>query len=357
MASKTRHLSAAAFSTALIITGLALIVSIILAVSIGQVNVPFLESYRILIYKIFGVDWGSSEEIQGNFASIIWLIRFPRAIMSCLIGMGLALCGVIMQASVQNPLADPYILGVSSGATLGATFAILIGFESIPFLATYGVAAAAFTGAVLATLFVLTAASIGGRITSSKLVLSGVVIQAIFSAFSNIVIFFSSNDQGIRRVAFWSMGSVAQTTWAAIPLVAAVVIGLGAFFLTQSRSLNTMLMGDEAATTLGVNLGRLRKVYLALSSLLTGVMVAECGTIGFVGLIIPHVTRALTGSDHRRLTPLALLVGGLFMVWADIIARSLIPSVEMPIGIITAAIGAPVFMYILLRKGYGFGGN
>lgn len=333
------------------------IISVGIAVSIGQVRIPLAESYRILLTKLTGFQWGATPIEAGSFTDIIWQIRFPRVLMAMFIGAGLALCGAVMQAAVQNPLADPYILGISSGASLGATFAILIGFGAIGWIGQTGVAFWAFAGAMGASLLVLTLAGIRGKMTSVKLVLAGMVINALCSAFSNFIIYFANNAEGIKTVTFWTMGSLAASGWNKLPLVGIVVLVAILFFLLQSRVLNTMLLGDEAAVTLGINLSVYRRLYMLLTALVTGVMVASCGMIGFVGLIIPHIVRGLVGSDHRKVMPVSVLFGAIFLIWTDVIARSLISSVELPIGIITAMIGAPMFMYMLVKKGYGFGGN
>jgi iron complex transport system permease protein len=334
-----------------------MVISVGIAVSIGQVSIPLSESYRILLYKLTGYQFGSAPIEAGSFTNIIWEIRFPRVLMAMFIGAGLALCGAVMQAAVQNPLADPYILGISSGASLGATFAILIGFGAIGWLGQTGVAFWAFAGAMGASLLVLALAGIRGKMTSVKLVLAGMVINALCSAFSNFIIYFANNAEGIKTVTFWTMGSLASTGWNKLPLISIVVLVAILFFLLQSRVLNTMLLGDEAAVTLGINLSVYRRLYMLLTALVTGVMVASCGMIGFVGLIIPHIVRGLVGSYHRKVMPVSVLFGAIFLIWTDVIARSLISSVELPIGIITAMIGAPMFMYMLVKKGYGFGGN
>jgi iron complex transport system permease protein len=262
-----------------------------------------------------------------------------------------------MQATVQNPLADPYILGISSGASLGATFAILVGFGAVGMFAQYSLAFGAFIGAFGASLLVLTLAGLGGKMTSVKLVLSGMVINALCLAFSNFIVYFANNAEGIRTVTFWTMGSLATATWSKLPLISIIVLLAILFFLIQTRILNTMLVGDEAAVTLGINLSSFRKFYLLATALITGVIVASCGMIGFVGLIIPHIVRGMVGSDHRRLLPITVLIGAIFLVWTDVLARIIVPSVELPIGIITAMIGAPLFMYMLVKKGYSFGGK
>ncbi|WP_128103007.1 iron ABC transporter permease [Paenibacillus sp. DCT19] len=334
-----------------------MIISVGIAVSIGQVSIPLAESYRILVFKLTGFQIGQAPIEAGSFTDIIWQIRFPRVLMAMFIGAGLAMCGAVMQAAVQNPLADPYILGISSGASLGATFAILIGFGAISWLGQTGVAFWAFAGAMGASLLVLTLAGIRGKMTSVKLVLAGMVINALCTAFSNFIIYFANNAEGIKTVTFWTMGSLAASGWNKLPLIGIVVIVSIVFFLLQSRVLNTMLLGDEAAVTLGINLSVYRRLYMLLTALVTGVMVASCGMIGFVGLIIPHIVRGLVGSNHRKVMPVSVLFGAIFLIWTDVIARSLISSVELPIGIITAMIGAPMFMYMLVKKGYGFGGN
>ncbi|WP_151735511.1 FecCD family ABC transporter permease ['Paenibacillus yunnanensis' Narsing Rao et al. 2020] len=345
----------------LAMTGILLVIVLLsagAAVSFGQVEIPISQSYRILLYQITGIQTGDPAELaSGSFVDIIWKIRLPRVLLAMFIGAGLTLCGTIMQAAVQNPLADPYILGISSGASLGATFAILVGFGSIGFLGQTGIAFWAFAGAVGASLLVLMLASSGGKMTSVKLVLAGMVINALCTAFANFIVYFANNAEGIKTVTFWTMGSLAAASWDKLPLISIVIVLSVAFFLLQSRVLNTMLLGDEAAVTLGINLSAYRRAYLIVSALITGVMVASCGMIGFVGLIIPHMVRGLVGSDHRRLLPTSVLCGAIFLIWTDVIARTIVPNVELPIGIITALIGAPLFMYMLVKKGYAFGGK
>lgn len=344
------------YVTILLIIG-AILLSAVLSVSIGQVSIPFRQSMDILLHTVTNGKLGSLDHIQNqSFLNIILQVRMPRVVFALLIGIGLALCGVVMQAIVQNPLADPYILGISSGATLGATFAILIGFGGGAFLAQFGVAFGAFAGAMLTSMAVLLLSSIGGKATSIKLVLSGVVIGALCSSFSSLMIFFAKNTDAIKAVTFWSMGSLATASWGKTPILAVVVVIGAALFLFQHRILNTMLLGDESAITLGINLSIYRKLYMILTSLIAGTMVAYAGMIGFVGLIIPHITRGIFGADHKRLMLGTLLLGGLFMIWADILSRTLIQNVELPIGIITSVIGSPLFIYMIVKKGYNFGG-
>ena len=334
------------FSIIFILLISAVVISVILSVSIGQVSIPFHQSFQILVNQITDGKFGSIGQISdGMYTDIIWQIRFPRVLLAMVMGAGLALCGTVMQASVQNPLADPYILGISSGAALGATFSIMLGFSVGGLLGEFGVA------------LVLGLSSIGGKTSSVKLVLAGTVINALCNAFSNFIIYFAKNSDGIRSVSFWTMGSLASAEWNTLPLISAVVIAAIAFFLFQSRVMNTMLMGEETAITLGVNLNFYRRLYMVISSVVTGILVSTCGIIGFVGLIVPHIVRSVVGSDHKRLIPTSILFGSLFMIWTDIFARTIVPNGELPVGIVTSLLGAPVFMYMLIKKSYGFGGR
>ena len=253
-----------------------MLVSVGIAVSIGQVHIPLAESYRILLYKVTGFQLGAAPIEAGSFTDIIWQIRFPRVLMAMFIGAGLALCGAVMQAAVQNPLADPYILGISSGASLGATFAILIGFGSISWLGQTGVAFGLLPVPWVHPCWYL---HLQGSVamTSVKLVLAGMVINALCSAFSNFIIYFANNAEGIRTVTFWTMGSLAASGWNKLPLISIVVLVAILFFLLQSRVLNTMLLGDEAAVTLGINLSVYRRLYMLLTALVTGLWYRAAG--------------------------------------------------------------------------------
>lgn len=334
-----------------------LVLSILLSASIGQVEIPLLDTFKILMDRLFHVKLAGYAETPSAYFNVVWMIRFPRALIAAAVGIGLSLCGIVMQAAVENPLADPYILGISSGATLGATFALMVGVGTLPLIGQASVSASAFAGALLASFLVLFFANIGGHATGAKLVLSGTVINSMFSAFSNIMIYFANNAQALQNITFWIMGSTASATWSKVPAILVIVALTALFFLTQSNTLNLMLMGEEAATTLGINLTFWRRVYLIIASLITGILVSGCGMIGFVGLVIPHISRAIFGANHRVLTPYTILFGGIFMVLTDLLSRSLVSGSEVPVGIITAALGAPVFLYMLLKKDYGFGGK
>ena len=326
------------------------------SVFIGAVNIPFDTVVRILGNKILGI--GDISDIPQYQISIIWRLYLPRALLGVIVGAGLAMVGVVMQAMVQNPLADPYILGISSGASLGATFAILMGATVLPgtIFASFGVQAFAFIGAIASSILVFILSAIGGKMTTTKLVLSGVIISSLCGAISNLIVYLEPDAEGMRSLTFWLMGSLSTIDFdTTIQCGVAVILGL-IIFLTQMRNLNAMMLGDSTATTLGVNLSKLRMVYIIITSIIIAIIVSNCGIIGFVGLIIPHIARALVGTNHWKLLPVSIVLGALFMLVADIFARTISTS-EVPIGIITSLCGAPVFAYIMLKKSYGFGGG
>ena len=341
----------------IILLAIGLVVAVVISVFIGAVQIPLDEVVKILIYKITGIEMDGFDEIKKTHIIIVWELYTPRAIMGLIVGVSLALAGVVMQAMVQNPLADPYILGISSGASLGATFAFLIGAGSlsISFLSNAGVAFWAFLGSMGASIAVFAMASIGSRMTTTKLILSGTIIASVCGAFSNLIVYLAPSDSGIKSLTFWLMGGLAQEGFDNLLLPGMIMIICIIFFSTQLRVLNTMLMGDDTATTLGVNLAKMRKIYIMLNAVLIAIIVCNCGLIGFVGLVIPHIARALVGTNHWKLMPVTCLLGGIFLVIADIFARSLTTS-EIPIGIITAIVGTPVFAYIMIKRAYGFGG-
>lgn len=342
------------FSLLLIILGAAVVVSAIFSVSVGQVDIPFSQSFHIIMNQIIP---GHGTVLDNMYTDIIWQIRFPRVLLAMVMGAGLALCGAVMQAAVQNPLADPYILGISSGAVLGATFSIMIGFRVGGMLGELGIASWAFMGALGAAALVLGLASVGGKTSSVKLILAGMAINALCNAFSSFILYFAKNAEGIQSVSFWTMGSLAPAAWGTLPVISVAVIAAVVFFLFQFRVMNTMLMGEETAVTLGINLTFYRRLYMIISSVITGILVSTCGIVGFAGLIVPHIVRSVTGSDHKRLLPASILSGALFMIWTDLFARTIIPKGELPVGIVTSVLGAPVFVYMLLKKSYGFGGR
>ena len=332
----------------------ALVIALFWAMSIGTVKLPMASIYNTVMEQLVsgqpieGADYGPVHDI-------IWLLRLPRLVLAALVGMGLSVCGVIMQAVVKNPLADPYILGISSGASLGATAAILLGIG-----VAWGenfVGIAAFIGAFAMSLGVLFISNLGGRSNSVKLLLGGMALSAVCGAFSSFIVYFANNKEGMQTVAYWMMGSFAGAKWETLAVIAPIVVLAVLFFWSQSRMLNLMLLGDESALTLGTDLHIYRQVYLLVSSLIVGFVVYAAGMVGFVGLVVPHVIRMLVGTDHKKLIPVSALTGAVFLVIADGLCRVIIPRTELPIGILISLIGAPCFVYLMIKKTYGFGGN
>lgn len=337
-----------------LLLGALLILSVVIAVSIGSTTIPIRSVYGVILFKLFQVD-AFSEFSKGSIHDVVWLIRLPRIILAIAVGGGLSVCGIVMQAIVRNPLADPYILGVSSGASLGATLAVLLGV-GMTFGSGY-VGIVAFIGAFLAAMCVMAIANIGSRANSVKLLLSGLAINAVFSSFSSFIIFFANDKDGIQNITFWLMGSLAGAKWSVMPIVYLVTVGGALFFLTQHRILNLMLLGDETSITLGTDLHSARHFYMIVVALVIGFVVFTSGMIGFIGLIIPHFMRMMFGTDHKKIIPVSFFAGAVFMIWADVFSRILIPHTELPIGILISMIGAPCFIYLLVNKSYGFGGK
>lgn len=326
--------------------------SLVLSINFGVADVPIEDIIKVLGEEILGLDYGISTGSNVFLKDIVWELRVPRILLGMFAGGGLALCGCIMQAVVKNPLANPYILGISSGATLGATSAIMLGFTMIGNLS---IGFSAFLGALISSYVVYIIAHIGGRTNSVKLLLAGMAVNALCSAFSSFIVYTSADAERTQKVTFWLMGSLAGGRWSSIAPVAVIVLGSSVFFLTQFRNLNLLLMGDEVAISLGTDLNRIRKIFLILVSLIVGIIVWNCGTIGFVGLIIPHLVRIFVGTDHRKLIPISILIGALFLVWCDVLCKIMLKGVELPIGIMTSMIGAPLFIYLMVKKSYGFG--
>jgi iron complex transport system permease protein len=263
--------------------------------------------------------------------------------MALLVGAGLAVAGVAMQALFKNPLADPYVLGASSGAGFGAALVISLGLVSAIF-----VPPAAFAGAVIATFTVYALSMIGPRSSVSLLLLSGIALSTLFSALISYLMFVAGEN--LHQLVFWLMGGLWASRWEYVEITFPVILIGTIVIYAYARDLNLMLSGEESAQHLGVAVENLKKILLVTVSFVVGVAVAFCGIIGFVGLIVPHVVRTFTGPDHKALIPASALFGGILLIWADIIARSAIPGSEMPVGIITALLGAPFFMYLVWSR-------
>ncbi|MBS3848433.1 iron chelate uptake ABC transporter family permease subunit [Devosia sp. BSSL-BM10] len=316
-----------------------LLASVVLAVTFGPADIAPQEVWQT-IGNHFGLPMDSP--VTRLRDAIIWELRLPRVLVAAGIGAGLALCGAIMQALTRNPLADPYLLGLSSGASFGAVVFLLAGAALL-------MPIGAFLGAGAAMALTLLITRLLGGATPSRAILAGIAISALAAAGTSFLIFWSATGDSYREILSWLMGSLSGTGWGDAGIVLSAVVLLGVPMLMSGRSLDAFAFGDAAAATLGIDVAQLRWVLLGATALLTGALVAIGGAIGFVGLIIPHVVRLGTGSRHRVLLPVTMLVGAIFMVWTDTAARSLFSPRELPVGIITALLGAPIFLLVLLR--------
>lgn len=324
----------------------ALAVSLLAGIALGAVSVPFSSVLEVLGHHLFLVPgeqtWSAPRD------AIVWQVRLPRVLLAALVGAGLAVCGMALQAMVRNLLADPYLLGVNSGASTGAAAAILFGVTLG--LGEHALSGSAFLGAVAASLLVYAVARSAGRVTSTRLLLAGVAVGYALQAVTSFLIFASDSAEGARSVMFWLLGSLALAEWGQPLAVAAVVVLLTAGVLTLlGRHLDALAVGDETALALGVRPERFRTALLVLVALCVAVLVSAAGSIGFVGLVVPHLARRAVGAAHVRAVPVAALMGAVLLVWADVLARVVLAPQEIPIGIITAVVGAP-FLLILVRR-------
>ena len=342
-------------ASCLVLLGL-LVVSVILGIGLGPVSIRFSDVYRVMFHRLSGIFTGQTaplESIRESTQNIVWFLRAPRVLLGALIGAALTLSGVGMQAFTKNPLAEPYVLGISSGASLGAVLAMLLGV-SVPVLGKLSVSMGAFAGALVSILLVYLLAKSRGSVTPIRLILVGVAVSAMFQAFTNYIVYTAPDDAAVREATFWMLGGLGSAEWEDLPLLLCLVPPAFLLMLALSKSLNAMMMGDSSAVTLGVNLTVVRNVLIGVTALLTASSVAVSGCIGFVGLVIPHRGRSVVGPDHRKLVPLATLFGAIFLIWVDVGARIIKPPAEIPVGILTAFLGAPLFLWMIKVRRYEF---
>ena len=325
--------------------GLALLlVSLSVAISVGSVRIPQSTVWGVFLNRISPgiVDPSWS---QGR-AAIVWEIRFPRALLAMMVGAGLAMVGASLQAVTRNPLADPHLLGISSGGAFGAILALLhtglfIGLLTVPLLA--------FLGALGATAIVLGVSRFADATNADRLVLAGVAVSFIIMAAANVLIFLG-DPRATHTVVFWMLGGLGLAQWSQLIYPLAVLTVCAVWLMARAGDLNAMTVGDETASTLGIPVARFRLTTFVVGALITGVMVAFSGIIGFVGLMVPHVVRMVVGGDYRRVLPGSALVGAVFLLWADIAARTVMAPEDMPIGIVTGMVGGIFFVWLLGRK-------
>lgn len=324
-----------------------LALSLSFAVALGAVAVPFETVWGVILHKI--APGAVSHDWSAGRAAIIWEIRLPRAMLAMLVGAGLAIVGAALQAVTRNPLADPHLLGISSGAAFGAILALLhtglfAGLLTVPLLA--------FAGALAATAIVLAVARFTSAMSADRLVLAGVAVSFIIMAAANMLIFLG-DPRATHTVVFWMLGGLGLAHWGSLIYPAVVLALCGAWLMARAGKLNAMTLGDETAATLGISATGFRRAVFIASALITGVMVAFSGMIGFVGLMVPHIARLLIGGDYRRLLPASALIGAIFLLWADIAARTVMAPEDMPIGIVTGLIGGAFFVFLLGRRSAG----
>lgn len=329
-----------AFVALAILAVLTLGVMISLAVSIGEISIPVATTAKALANRLLGTEFPLSR----IHAGIIWDYRLSRALVAASSGAALALSGAILQALLRNPLAEPYVLGISAGASTGAVAVMILGFGYGVFTLSTG----AFIGAVAAFAFVsVLAAGAGGG--ADRIILAGVAGSQLFNALTSYIVTTSANAEQARGVMFWLLGSLGGVRWPDVFLSAPVAIAGFALCMFYARALDAFTFGTDAAAALGIPVRRVRVLLLGLTALLTATMVSIVGSIGFVGLVIPHAARFLVGPGHMRLLPATALIGAIFMVAADILSRILIPQQILPIGVVTALFGAPAFAFILYK--------
>jgi len=317
-----------------------LVGAIMVSLSLGAANVGTAEVVRVLMQGV--TDPGLTAGPEGL---IILSVRLPRILLAGLVGAALAVAGCSFQALLRNPLADPYILGVSSGSALGAVSAILAGLST----ASFGMPLASFSGAIVTVMLVFHVGRVGWGLHTNTLLLAGVIISAFFSAIIMFLISVAQNDD-LSKIVFWLMGDFSFSNYRFILIILPYVLGGIGVLYSYARGFNLMVMGEETAIQLGIDVERLKKVAYIFASLITAAAVSVCGLIGFVGLIIPHAVRILFGPDHRLLIPASALVGASFLICSDTIARTIAAPTELPVGAVTATFGAPFFIYLLKRR-------
>lgn len=328
----------------IIVLTILLFISIVVAVSIGPVSIPFRETVYIFLHKLsIPVDI----IFEDKHAVVITDIRLPRVLLAGLVGCALAISGVTMQGLFRNPLVEPGFIGISSGAAFGAVLAISLGLTAIHQAILPLVA---FLGAIFAMALILLVWRVTNSNSIALLLLLGIGMNAFFSSFTNVLIASSSTEQELRGALLWLQGGLEGTTWEQVKIVGPIILIGSIIICLFGRSLNVMLLGDEQAITSGVRLHLVRNSLLTIVALMTGAAVAVSGIISFVGLVVPHMLRLVIGADHRLLLPASMLTGAIFLMMMDLISRMILQPVTLQVGVVSAMVGAPIFIILILRS-------
>lgn len=334
--------------TMVVLAGGALLV-MLGCLQVGVQHIGLAEAARILFRAVS--EWQTGMPAQGSAGVILLQVRLPRVVLGFLVGGGLAVVGVALQALLRNPLADPYVLGISSGAALGAAVAIFLGIGRTV-LAISALPAFAFAGGLIALIVVYRIAAVQGRFSVYILLLAGVILNSIFSAVIMFLTSIMSPNRSFGTMA-WLMGTLTAPTYPAMVALVAYLITGGLILIWQAKPLNLMALGEESALSMGVNVSRVKRIVFVTSALLTGAVVSVSGMIGFIGMVVPHAVRLVTGADHRLLLPASALVGGTALVAADTVARIVLAPGEIPVGVVTALAGGPFFIALLMKRKSG----
>lgn len=336
-----RRLRVPAFLVVIIGTVL-LVWSLLYAITFGPADISIQETWGVVAHKL---GFGEEPMLSALRVATVWELRMPRVLLSAIAGAGLSLCGVIMQSLLRNPLAEPYLLGVSSGASTGAVLVLVVGVGGGILSFTTG----AFLGAIAAFILTLGLARLAGG-TTDRIVLAGIAVTQGFSALTSFIIMIGADANVTRGVLYWLMGSFANVSWQEVAVAAVVLALFLVVAIGMSGSMDAFMFGEREATALGVSVQRTRMILLGFAALMTAVIVASSGAVGFVGLVLPHIARLLVGPRLLGLLPVAAVLGGIFLIWADTIARSVFAPLEVPVGVITALVGVPIFATILARS-------
>lgn len=341
---RTKTLGSLPLRPGAVLTALGLLAcfSVVLSTGFGAVHVPLADTLRVLVARLPGIDI----QVPAHYDAILWSVRLPRVLTAGLVGFALGVCGAAMQGFFRNPMASPDIVGVSAGASMGSVVAIFLGWTTIsPWL----LPTSAFIGAIVATLVTYILATRGGRTDTATLLLAGVAVSSFFG--SGISLLYHFVDDGVlRQIVYWLMGNLGGKRWEHVALLTPFVLVGSVALWGFARDLNVLLMGEDQARSLGVNVERTKRWMILLVSLVTGAAVSVSGMIGFVGLIVPHILRHLVGPDHRWLLPASALGGATLLILSDLVARTAFAPVELRPGIVTSMLGVPFFLYLLAKR-------